>query len=93
LRFGLAFENVDHFIVTEFTSIDINDVVCFWFPFLKILVGKFPNIDVNGEFASIKAYDIGNLACYEVRIDRLANDNGGSVRKRSGNKENVNLHD
>jgi hypothetical protein len=66
LRLGLSFENIDHIVVTEFTSININDLVYFWFSFLKILVDIFPNIDVNGEFASIEAYDIGDLACYEV---------------------------
>jgi hypothetical protein len=62
LRLGLSFENIDHIVVTEFTSININDLVYFWFSFLKILVDIFPNIDVNGEFASIEAYDIGDLA-------------------------------
>jgi hypothetical protein len=59
---------------------------------LKIGFGIFPDIDVNAEFASIDSCDISNLACYEVGVDGSSNDNGGSVRKRSGNKENVKLH-
>jgi len=77
LIFSTGFE-----IISGFTNIHIN--VYFWCPCLKIL--GFPGVDLNAEIASIDANDISNLACHKVGFEGLTDDNGGAVRKRSGNK-------
>jgi hypothetical protein len=60
-----------------------------WFPCLKIL---FPSIDIDAEIASIDASNVRHLACCEVGFEGPSDDNGGAVRKSSGNKEDVKLH-
>jgi len=77
-------------IINEFTSIHIK--VSFWFPCQKILCRIFPNIDIDAEFTSIDVYNIGNLSCAKAELDGTGNNNGGAVRKRSGDKENIKLH-
>ena len=42
-------------------------------------------------FTCEDSYDIGNLACCEVRFDVLDDDNRGAIRKHSGYEENVKL--
>jgi hypothetical protein len=64
------------FEIVEFTSIDVNGE--FWCPCLE-----------NGRFAS---YNIGNLACCEAGFEVLSSNEGGTVRKRSSDEENVKLH-
>jgi hypothetical protein len=95
LRFASG--NVYLFIITgfevivEFTSININGE--FWFPCFKILFNEFPDVNINAGFACNKSNDIVNFACCEVGFEFLSNDEGGGVRKRSSDEENVKFHD
>jgi hypothetical protein len=77
-------------ITNEFTSINVK--VSFWFPCQKVRGRKFPNIDIDAKFTSIDVYNISDLPCAKIESDRTGNNNGGTVRKRSGDKENIELH-
>jgi len=77
-------------ITDEFTSINVE--VSFWFPCQKILCSIFPHIDINVEFTSINVKNISNLSYAKVEFDGTSNNNGGTVRKRGSDKENIKLH-
>jgi len=77
-------------IIVVITSININGE--FWFPCLKILFDELPDVNINARFACDNSYNIVNFACCEIGFDVLGNDEGGTVRKRSSDKENVDLH-
>jgi hypothetical protein len=70
-------------IVVEFTSININGE--FWFPCFKILI-KFPDVNINARFACNNSNGI-------IGFEVLSNNDRGTVRKRSSDEENVDLHD
>lgn len=70
-------------IVVEFTSININGE--FWFPCFKIFI-QLPDVNINVWFA---CNNPNRIARFEV----LSDNEGGSVRKRSSDKEDVDLHD
>jgi hypothetical protein len=64
-------------IVVVITSIKVE----FWFPCFKIV---FPGVNINARVASNNANNVG--------FDVLGNNEGGGVRKRSSDEENVDLH-
>jgi len=77
-------------ITNEFTSINVK--VSFWIPCQKIPCRTIPNIDIDAKFTSVDVYNISNLSCAKIESDGTGNNNGGTVRKRSGDKENIKLH-
>jgi len=84
----IFFTGIEFIKFVEITSININGE--FWFPCLKIVI-EVPDVNIDVRFACNNS-NISNLACCEIGFEVLGNNEGGAVRKRSSDEENVKLH-